>query len=145
MFVLRLFQGRVVPKTIDGMHALARRGLTMLRAKRAIEALVEDGRVFVDLPTVEDPKVLANELARAGIAAAMVETPKVVDVRGLRERLRLSREQFAMRYGFEMETLRNWETSRRELDTATRSYLRAISNDPEHVEEAYAPTPSFGR
>ncbi len=69
----------------------------------------------------------------------------MVDVRNLRERLRLSREQFAMRYGFEIETLRNWETSRRELDTATRSYLRAISNDPEHVEEAYAPTPSFGR
>lgn len=117
----------------------------MLRAKCAIEALVDDGRVFVDLPTVEDPQALANQLARAGIAAALVETPKMVDLRSLRERLRLSREQFAMRYGFEVETLRNWETGRRELDTATRSYLRAISNDPEHVEEAYAPTPSLGR
>lgn len=144
VFVLRLPQGRPIPKTIDGMHALARRGMTMLRAKRAIEALVEEGRVFVGLLTVEDPKALAEELACAGIAAAAVETPLSVDVRGLRERLGLSREQFAMRYGFEIETLRNWETSRRELDAATRSYLRAISNAPEHVEEAYAPTPSFG-
>lgn len=142
MFVLRLPLGRAAPKTIDAMHALARRGLTMLRAKRAIEALVKEGRVFVDLPIVEDANALAADLARAGVAAAQVEVPKEIDVRGLRERLGLSREQFAMRYGFEVGTLRNWETGRRDLDAAARSYLRVISNDPEHVEEAYAPTPS---
>ena len=63
-------------------------------------------------------------------------------MRGLREGLGLSREQFALRYGFEVETLRNWETGRRDLDAAARSYLRVISNDPERVEEAYAPTRS---
>ena len=141
VFVLRLPRDGEVPRTVDAMHALARRGLTMLRAKRTIEALVEGGRVFVDLPTVEDAGALMAELGRAGIAGAVVEPPTEIDVRGLRERLRLSREQFAMRYGFEVETLRDWETGRRSLDTAARSYLRVISNDPEHVEEAYAPTP----
>ncbi len=143
VFVLRLPPGRGVPRTIDSMFALARRGLTMLRAKRVIEALVADGRVFVDLPTVEDHKALAEDLARAGIAAAPVETPKHIDVRGLRERLRLTREQFAARYGLEVETVRNWEAGKREPDTTARSYLRAISNNPEHVEQAYAPTPLF--
>ena len=143
VFVLRLPPGRGIPRTIDGMFALARRGLTMLRAKRTIEALVEDGRVFVQLPMVEDPQALAAELAGAGIAAAPVEPAKAVDVRSLRERLRLSREQFAARYGLEVETVRNWETGKREPDTTARSYLRVISNDPEHAEEAYAPTPSF--
>ena len=123
------------------MHALARRGLTLLRAKRAIEALVEDGRVFVELPIVEDPAVLIADLNRAGVAAAQVGTGEVVDIRGLRERLRLSREQFALRYGFEVETLRNWETGRRDLDATARSYLRAIAHSPEEVEQAYAPTP----
>lgn len=123
------------------MFALARRGLTMLQAKRKIEALVEDGRVFVELPTVEDPQVLADDLAKAGIAAAAVETPKCVDVRALREGLHLTREQFATRYGLEVETVRNWETGKREPDTTARSYLRAIANDPERVEQAYAPTP----
>ncbi len=132
-----------MPKTIDGMHALARRGLTMLRAKRAIEALVEDGRVFVDLPVVEDSMALAIELSKAGIVAAPVEPSAAMDVRQLRQRLHLTREQFALRYGFEVETLRNWETGRRELDAAARSYLRAIANSPELVEEAYAPTPAL--
>ena len=113
----------------------------MLKAKRAIEALVEDGRVFVDLPTVEDHEVLRTELDRAGIVAAHVEPTKSLDVRGLRERLGLTREQFAIRYGMEVETLRNWETGKRPPDTTALSYLRAISNDPEPVERAYAPTP----
>jgi len=125
------------------MFVLARRGLTMLRAKRAIEELLKDGRVFVDLPTVESVELLIKDLTQAGIAAALVEAPKVVDVRALRGRLRLTREQFATHYGLEVETVRNWETGKREPDTTARSYLRAISNDPEHVEQAYAPTPSF--
>lgn len=61
------------------------------------------------------------------------------------ERLRLSHEQFALHYGLEVETLRNWETGRRELDAADRSCLRAIANAPERVEQAYAPTPSIIR
>jgi hypothetical protein len=63
--------------------------------------------------------------------------------RRLRQRLRLSREQFPTRYGFEIETVRNWETGKREPDATTRSYLRAIANAPEVVEEAFAPTPAL--
>jgi putative transcriptional regulator len=117
--------------------------MTMLRAKRAMEELLASGRVFVDLPTVESAKVLAAELAEARIAAAPVEPTLAMDVRGLRDRLGLTREQFAARYGLEVETVRNWEMGRREPDKTARSYLRAISNDPEHVERAYAPTPAF--
>jgi putative transcriptional regulator len=141
VFVLRLVQGRATPKTVDGALALARRGMTMLRAKRAMEELLAIGRVFVSLPKVESAKILTTELAEAGIAAAPVEPVSTMDVRGLRERLGLTREQFAVRYGLEVETVRNWEIGRREPDTTARSYLRAISNDPEHVEQAYAPTP----
>ncbi len=145
VFVLRLPEEGHVPRTIDGMMALARRGMTMLKAKRAIEALVEDGRVFVDLPTVEDHEALTNDLAKAGIAAAVLEPHKALDVRALRERLGLTREQFAIRFGLEVETVRNWETGKREPDTTARSYLRVISNDPELVERAYAPTPVLAR
>ncbi len=52
---------------------MAKRGLTMLQAKRAIESLVEDGHVVVSLPMVEDRQTLRNELAAAGISAALVE------------------------------------------------------------------------
>jgi len=141
--VLRLPPVRAIPKTIDAMFAPARRGLAMLRAKRTIEALMEDGRIFVNLPTVEDRSALTAELATAGSAAAVVEPATTPDVRRLRKRLRLTREQFAARYGLEVETVRNWETGKREPDTTARSYLRAISNAPERVEEAYAPTASI--
>jgi len=141
VFVLRL-GASPRPKTVDGALVLARRGMTLLRAKRAMEELVDTGRSFVDLPMVEDASALTDELARAGIAAAPVQPPRPVDVRALRQRLGLSREQFATRYGLEIETLRNWESGRREPDTAARSYLQAIANDPERVEQAYAPTPS---
>ncbi len=143
VFVLRLPPGGPAPRTVDAMLALARRGMTMLRAKHAVEAMLADGRVFVDIPTVEDPAALANDLASAGVAAAPVEAQGLVDVRGLRERLHLSPEQFALRYGFEIETLRDWETGQRSLDATARSYLRAISNAPEPVEQAYAPTPPW--
>lgn len=68
--------------------------------------------------------------------------PSETDIRELRERLGQSREQLALRYGLEIESVRNWEAGRRPPDAAARSYLQAISNDPEGVERAYAPTPA---
>ncbi len=143
VYVLRVPPVLKHVRTIDGMFALARRGFTMLQAKRAIEAMLDDGRVFVDLPMVESDEALTTELARAGITAAAVVAPPAIDVRSLRERLRLTPEQFALRYGFERDTLQRWEDAPQEIDTAARSYLRAIANDPQRVEEAYAPTPPF--
>ncbi len=142
-FVLRLPRGRAAPKTIDGALALARRGVTLLRAKRAMEELLATGRAFVHLPMVEDAVALSADLAIAGIAAASADPPQAVDVRALRQRLGLTREGFAARYGLELETVRNWEAGRRDPDTTARSYLQAISNDPEQVERAYAPTPAI--
>ena len=144
VFVLRLYPDQADVKTIDAAMSLARRGISMLRAKRAVEELLTTLRLFIELPKVENVRVLAAELNSAGIAAAPVYPAKNVDVRALRERLNLTREQFALRYGLELETLRNWEMGRREPDTAAKSYLRAIGNAPEHVEEAYAPTPRMG-
>lgn len=143
VFVLRLSPGQEAPKAVDATLALVKRGMTMLQAKRKVEELLQTKQLFVKVPTVEDPDILAADLATAGIAAAPVEPPqKAIDVRLLRERLGLTREQFATRFGLEIETVRNWELGRREPDTTARSYLRVISNDPEHVERAYAPTPN---
>jgi putative transcriptional regulator len=142
VFVLRLPLDGAIPRTIDATLTLARRGMTMLRAKRAVEALLEKGRVFVELPTVEDTAALTDDLRKAGISAAWIQPDPTIDVRALRERLQLTREQFAIRYGLEVETLRNWETGKREPDTTARSYLRAIANAPEQVEQAYASAPA---
>ncbi|HXA23450.1 MAG TPA: hypothetical protein VNW90_14245 [Acetobacteraceae bacterium] len=138
VFVLRQVANRR-PRTVDGALALARRGMRLVRAKRAMEELLDTGRSFVDPPMVEDAAVLAADIAHAGIAAAEVQPPRSIDVRVLRDKLSLSREPFATRFGLEVETLRNWEIGRREPDTTARSYLHAIANGPERVEQACAP------
>lgn len=138
MFSIYVRQDHPVAKPVDAMAILARRGLSMLKAKRAVEALLERRALLVELPTVEDVGAVVRELEEAGIHAQAAQLSRTLDVRALRTRLGLTREEFALRYGLEVETLRNWETGKREPDTAARSYLHVISADPERVERAYA-------
>jgi putative transcriptional regulator len=141
-FVLRLRQDRAAPRTIDAALTLARRGLPLLRAKRVLEEVLATGNAIVTLPTVDDPASVLGELRDAGLAVALAEPRQTPDVRDLRRRLGLTREQFAIRYGLDVETVRNWEAGRREPDRTARSYLIAIANDPARVAQAYAPTPA---
>lgn len=80
-FVLRVPQqtGLRGIRTIDAMFVLARRGLTMLRAKRCVEAVVEHGTAQVELPTVEDVGAVVTELARAGIEAEQASLERLPD------------------------------------------------------------------
>ena len=66
--VLRLSQDHATLRTIDGMFALVRRGLGMLEAKHAIEAVVGGSRAAVHLPMVESHEALRDDLAKAGFA-----------------------------------------------------------------------------
>jgi len=68
-FILRLVPGQPDIRRVDGMLALARRGMAMLAAKRAIEELAESGHVRIRIPAVGDQGLLRHDLAAAGIAA----------------------------------------------------------------------------
>lgn len=109
--------------------------MVLLRAKRSIEALVAEGRVFVLVPTVELLAALTQELVEAGVRATALPDA-AIDVRAIRDRLGLTQEQFAVRYGLDIDAVRNWEHGRRTPDTAARSYLRAIASAPDAVEAA---------
>ena len=78
----------------------------------------------------------------AGRAAPVRETtvnvPQEVDVKRIRERLGLSQEEFALRFGFSIGTLRHWEQGRRFPEGPARTYLKVIDRDPEAVERALA-------
>jgi hypothetical protein len=80
VFVLRLARppGNGLPETIPAMTTLVHCGMDLLKAKRAIEALLENPEVIVDLPMVEDKNVLLTELARSGIEAAPVPSGRAV-------------------------------------------------------------------
>jgi putative transcriptional regulator len=133
--VLRPGADRSRLKTVDATMALTRRGMTMLRAKRAVEAMLEDGEVVLEVPTVEDVAVLAKELRKAGIKATRIVTG-AVDVRALRSKLGLSQEQFARRYNLDLDALQNWEQGRRLPERAVLSYLRVIAADPQAAARA---------
>jgi putative transcriptional regulator len=135
---LRPVQSRdpeTILKPVSATLALARRGLSLLRAKRTIEEMIETGRAVVLVPKVESKDTLADELSAAGcIVATMAQTD--VNVRELRERLGLTQEQFALRYGLDLDAVRNWEHGRRTPDPAARSYLRVIARLPDQASDA---------
>ena len=119
-------------KSLDAILVLRRRHLTMLAAKRAIEAAMEIGHVTVEVPCVEDLAVLAGELEGFGFLATRREAGDIT-VKQLREKTGLSQEKFALAYGLDVNALRNWEQGRREPDRAARSYLQVIARAPEKV------------
>jgi len=65
-----------------------------------------------------------------------VKVPKHVDVRAIRLKLHLTREQFANRYGFSQRTLEKWEQGVREPEGPTRAYLVVIDRNHKAVEAA---------
>ncbi|MFL5283300.1 MAG: hypothetical protein ACJ8AW_20485, partial [Rhodopila sp.] len=107
-FALRTTLDRTPLKTIDASEALARHGLPMLRARRLTEELLGH-RVFAELPTVDDAQAFIRDMAGCGIAAVLIKQDAAVDVRAPRERLNLTRGQFAICHGLEVETLRDWK------------------------------------
>jgi putative transcriptional regulator len=69
------------------------------------------------------------------VRVTTVEVP-VVDVKATRKRLGLSQAAFAAKFGFQAETLRNWEQWRTYPDGAARVLLAVIAKHPEAVEDA---------
>jgi putative transcriptional regulator len=59
--------------------------------------------------------------------------PNAVDVSSLRERLSLTQEQFAARFGFSVATLRHWERGDRSPSGASLVLLNVIDRNPNAV------------
>ncbi len=135
-FVLTPLADRPRINTVTAAIELARRGLPLLRAKRALERMLAEGRAYVHLPVVEDAEALSRTLASFGIAAAVHGPPEAVDVRAIREGLGLTQEEFAVRFGLGLDTVRNREGNRRQPDKAARSHLTAIARMPDRIQEA---------
>lgn len=55
-------------RKVSAALALVSRGLSMCRARDAVDTMIEQGEITVTLPTIEDRYALAGELAECGIA-----------------------------------------------------------------------------
>lgn len=69
-----------------------------------------------------------------------VYVPTDLDVKEIRQRLKLTQEEFSRRYGFPLGTLRDWEQGKGRPDTSARAYLLVISREPQAVERALKAT-----
>ncbi|MGI8526472.1 MAG: helix-turn-helix domain-containing protein [Pseudolabrys sp.] len=64
--------------------------------------------------------------------------PAKVNVRAIRQKKKMTQEEFALRYGMTVARIRDWEQSRYEPDGVARAYLTVIDRDPKAVERALA-------
>ena len=62
--------------------------------------------------------------------------PHAVNVSALRQRLSLTQEQFAARFGFSVATLRHWERGDRSPSGASLVLLNVIDRNPTAVLQA---------
>ena len=91
------------------------------------------------LRSVRNARAYARGEATEGFVA---HVPEAVDVRGIRDRLGLTQQEFALRFGFSLAAVRDWEQGRRQPEQAARVLLLVIDRDPKAVEKALAAPPA---
>ncbi len=131
-------------RTVTAAETLAKHGLTLLQAKRTVTRLANGESVAAEVPKVADPTSFEQELKRLSIIAERRDPPDDVNVKEIREHLGLSQDEFAMRFGFDAASLRNWEQQRTVPELAVRSFFKVIQADPVAVENALATPASTG-
>ena len=94
---------------------------------RRLAAMTEDD---IEANAQSDPD---NPLLTEEVLARMRRVP---DVKAIRERLRLSQEQFASRFGFPLGTVRDWERGAGNPTGPARTLLRVLDCHPEAVIDA---------
>ena len=102
-------------------------------ALEAVDDATIEAQVAGDPETA--PIFTPQELARA---RRIVPAPDPEDVRSIRHRLGLSQGQFASRFGFSVETVRNYEQGHRRPTGPARVLLRVIASEPDAVTRALA-------
>jgi len=115
-------------------EALVRRGLTLRQAHLLMNRLTTNGSAVVELPLVEKSGALVKELSKVGIVARLHSPPKNLDVKAIRKRIGVSQAEFALRYGFDEATVKNWEQGKSSPDTASRTLLKLVLVNPDAVE-----------
>ena len=80
----------------------------------------------------------ARTIARgeADASTYKVFVPAKIDVKAIRARRGLTQEEFCMKYGLSIASLRDWEQGRFSPDPTARAYLTIIDRAPEAVEKA---------
>lgn len=122
---------------VDGVLALTRRGLTLVKAKRVMEQVIDCGRALVEVPLIENTDTFSLEMEAAGVSVRFrsIEDRELRDhfanrLKDLRSRLGVSQDEFAMRFSIDVKTLRGWEGGK-VADRGNRRLISIIEKNPE--------------
>jgi putative transcriptional regulator len=69
-------------------------------------------------------------------AGYVVHIPDDVDVKAIRQKLKLSQPKFAETFGFSVGRIRDWEQKRSPVDAPSRVFLTIIDREPDAVFRA---------
>ena len=86
----------------------------------------------------------AGKIRRGKLKPARVTTFRPADVKGIRDKLKVSQAEFALMIGVSVATLRNWEQERRTPDGPALALLRVAACNPRAVAEALHREPRKG-
>lgn len=81
-------------------------------------------------------EVLAHVRGEVDLPCRIVDDPTAERIVALRRRMKLSRRQFADRFGLDVRAVQDWEQGRRVPDRAARVLLTVIDRNPEAVVSA---------
>jgi putative transcriptional regulator len=94
---------------------------------RAFDAMSAKQRHQAALSDPDAPPATKAQLARAR---------RIPTVRALRQKLRLTQEEFAARFHLPLGTVRDWEQGAHRPDKAAQVLLTVIAKDPDAVARA---------
>lgn len=94
---------------------------------RAFDAMSEEQRHQAALSDPDAPPATKAQLARAR---------RIPAVRALRQKLKLTQEEFAARFHLPLGTIRDWEQGAHRPDRAAQVLLTVIAKNPEAVARA---------
>jgi DNA-binding transcriptional regulator YiaG len=134
VYDLALLAGGAIEQPIDVIRLLVKHGLSLKKARQTLDRLATGSPVVVELRT-DALSELQTTLSRCGVEAFVLENPKV-DAKTVREKQGLSQYDFALLYGLEVDTLKNWEQGRNAPDGPARVLLSVIERCPHAVIEA---------
>jgi putative transcriptional regulator len=72
-------------------------------------------------------------------AGFQVHVPDAVDVKSIRQNLRMTQAGFSKTFGFSLDAVKHWEGNRRTPEIAARAYLTVIARAPQAVMKALSP------
>lgn len=73
---------------------------------------------------------------KKGFKSHKVKIPDQIDVRAVRDKLHMTRREFAEQFGFSVRTLEKWEQGIRHPEGAARAFLVVINRNPKAVASA---------